>query len=60
MTPHEIKQVREDLGRTYEGMAKILGVSISTILRWENGESVPIPMFRKKLMKLQAYTRGRK
>lgn len=59
MTPAEIKKLRLDLGRTQEGMAKILTVSINTIKQWESGRATPQPVFRAKLAKLHAYINGK-
>ena len=35
MTSDEVKLARKDLGLTQQGLAKALGVSISTVQRWE-------------------------
>lgn len=39
MTPGEIKALREQLGWTQERMARELGVSFSTVNRWEHGKT---------------------
>lgn len=41
ITPKEIKKTRERLGLTQEQYAKVFDVSLRTIIRWENGTSVP-------------------
>lgn len=53
ITAEDIKQIRETLGRTQEGMAAIVEVSQVTWSRWERGESAPLPVFTKKLEKLK-------
>ena len=60
ITAEEIKQIRETLGRTQEGMAAIVEVSQVTWSRWERGESSPLPVFIKKLEKLKRIVSGRK
>ena len=49
----EFKLLREELGFTQEQLARILGVSFSTVNRWEKGKSFP----RKEMIeKLQGLT----
>ena len=60
ITAEEIRQLRETLGRTQEGMAAIVETSQVTWSRWERGESSPLPVFAKKLEKLRRIVAGRK
>jgi putative transcriptional regulator len=39
--PEQVKEVRRQLGLSQEGLAHALGVSFSTINRWENGKTAP-------------------
>ncbi len=40
-TPVNIRRIREAIGSTQEGLARRLGVSLSTISRWEQGRNRP-------------------
>ena len=40
---------RQALGLTQEALANLMGVQRSTVVRWERGETVPLPMIRPKL-----------
>lgn len=50
MTPEEIKVLRIKLGLTQEKFASKLGISFSTVNRWENGASKPsgLAIYRMK------------
>ena len=41
MDKETIKQMRQDLNLTQTDFAKALGVSFSTVSRWENGDIMP-------------------
>ena len=41
VTPKEIKELREKIDATQAEFARALGVSFSTISRWENDEAQP-------------------
>jgi DNA-binding transcriptional regulator YiaG len=41
-----IKEVREQLGLSQEELAHALGVSFSSINRWENGKTAPSKLAR--------------
>jgi DNA-binding transcriptional regulator YiaG len=53
MTAEEIKELRAKLGLTQEAMARAVGVSYPTILRWESGRFKPCRMALEKLEKLR-------
>ena len=38
LTPEEIKGVRERLGMTQEAFAKLTGIGVATLSRWERGQ----------------------
>ena len=40
---------RKVLGLTQEALARLVGAERSTIVRWERGESAPLPLIRPKL-----------
>lgn len=52
ITPTMIKQLREHLGRTQEGMAGIVGTTGVSWSRWESGTHSPLPVYAEKLVKL--------
>lgn len=41
LTEKDLIKIRQKLGVTQEGMARLLGVSFTSINRWENGHSLP-------------------
>jgi len=41
MTGTEVRTLRRDLGMTQEDLAHELGVTVSTVNRWENGHTRP-------------------
>ena len=43
-----VKGVRQQLGLSQEELAHELGVSFSTINRWENSKTVPFKLARRK------------
>jgi putative transcriptional regulator len=47
-----VKELRYNLGMTQEQFAMELGVTISTIQRWENETSQPSPMALKLIKEL--------
>jgi transcriptional regulator with XRE-family HTH domain len=42
-------QRRKALGLTQEALAELMAVGRSTVVRWERGESEPLPWIRPKL-----------
>lgn len=52
MSKGEIKQIRKRLGWSQERLARELGLSFSTISRWERGESKPSPATQHLLNEL--------
>jgi len=60
MTPEEIKRLRDALGDTLEQLAHRLGVTYSTVARWERGLQVPGLYYQGRLRRLRAQvTRAR-
>jgi len=49
----DIRDVRAELGLTQEKLAKRLGVSVTTISRWERGAHKPSSLAIWQLRKLQ-------
>lgn len=41
MNPHRIQEIRRGLRVTQEDFAHMVGVTFSTVNRWENGKSKP-------------------
>ena len=58
ITPKEIESIRYALVRTSEQMGAMFGVSGQTWLNWEQGKSSPLPVFRKRLIKLRDFLIG--
>lgn len=55
----KIKRLRSKLGLTQEQFAAKVGVTFSTVNRWENGRSVPQPLARRILKQLAEEHGGR-
>lgn len=51
-TAAEIRELRERLGLTQEQMAARVGVSFTTISRWERGHRPPSPMAAAALARI--------
>jgi transcriptional regulator with XRE-family HTH domain len=43
-----VKEVRQQLGLSQEELAHALGVSFSSINRWENGKTLPSKLARRQ------------
>ena len=50
--PIDVKTIRLELGFTQEDLARELGLTLSTVSKWEQGISSPSPLAREKLEKL--------
>ncbi len=50
--PIDIKAIRDELGFTQEDLARQLGLTLSTVSKWEQGVSSPSRLAREKLDKL--------
>lgn len=44
-----IRDLRRQMGLTQEKLAAVLGVSFSTLNRWENGRSKPSPLAQERI-----------
>ncbi len=55
MDPDRIKKIRLSLGWSQERLARELGVSFSTVNRWERGRTSPSPLAAKSLEKLDVF-----
>lgn len=64
MKPEEIKTIRTNLGVTQEKFAQLLGTTVVTVNRWENGKTKPSRMSIKEIKEIRAnygsYTTRRK
>ena len=49
----KIRKERGDLGLTQEQFAAKVGVTVSTVNRWENAKGKPSPLAMRELEKLQ-------
>ncbi len=57
MRPERIRHLRKSLGLSQEKFAQLLGVSWTTVNRWEAGHSGPTGMAMRILMLLQGRSR---
>lgn len=48
----KLKEVRRKLGLTQEALAHQLGVSFTSVNRWENGQTTPSPLARRQIEEL--------
>ena len=48
-----VRRVRENLGITQEELAHLLGVTVSTVNRWENGHAEPSKLARRAIARLE-------
>ena len=53
----DIRNLRKTLGLSQEKFAAKLGVSFSTVNRWENGHGKPSPLAMKRIKDLRRGTR---
>lgn len=53
MKDKDIRELRLKLGLSQERFARLLGVSLQTVRRWEEGLTKPLPIISLKLEKLQ-------
>jgi len=57
MTASEVRELRRRLNLTQEQLAQRLGVTVSTVRRWELGTSVPSPMAQRLIAQEDTLTR---
>jgi len=58
ITPRTIASLRQKLELSQERMARLAGVSMRTVARWENGDVEPEPLLKKRLAGLAAVFRA--
>lgn len=58
--PSLVKELRRRLDLTQEQFAQRVGVTYSTINRWENGNRQPQPFLVRRLLELKDELDGRK
>lgn len=56
--PALVKELRERLHLTQEQFAQKVGVTYSTVNRWENGNRMPQPFLVRRLLELKAELDG--
>ena len=52
MTRNQIKNLRQAFGWSQQKLAEQLGISLTTVLRWEKGYTEPSPLALEKLERL--------
>lgn len=50
--PEQIKEIRKRLNLSQEEFAKKLGVSFTSVNRWENGQTKPSKLARRQILNL--------
>lgn len=58
MEDKKIKKLRGQFGLSQERFARLLGVSLQSVRRWETGTSKPLPIISLKLEELEHEMRG--
>lgn len=53
MTPEEIQAIRIKLGVTQEKFAQLLGTTVVSVNRWENGKTRPSRLYIKEMKELR-------
>jgi DNA-binding transcriptional regulator YiaG len=53
MKPEEIKEIRESIGITQEKFASLLGTTVCTVNRWENGKTKPSRLYTIQIKELR-------
>jgi len=53
MTPEEIQEIRHKLCVSQEKFAQLLGTTVVTVNRWENGKTTPSRLYIKELKELR-------
>lgn len=54
MTPEEIQDIRTKLCVSQEKFAQLLGTTVVSVNRWENGKARPSRLYIKELKQLKA------
>jgi len=54
----KIRELRSKLGLTQEQFAARVGVTFSTVNRWESGKSKPSPLAMRQIEELMERTQG--
>lgn len=55
--PEQIKETRKQLNLTQEEFAKKIGVSFTSVNRWENGQTKPSKLAQRQIMNLLEHIR---
>lgn len=53
MTPEEIQAIRTNLCVSQEKFAQLLGTTVVTVNRWENGKTKPSRLYVRELKELR-------
>jgi DNA-binding XRE family transcriptional regulator len=52
MTPKELKRIRKRLGLTQVELAKKIGASEVSVIRWENDKCKPMAFYERQILEL--------
>jgi DNA-binding transcriptional regulator YiaG len=53
-----LKKLREGQSLSQEALARLIGVSVRTVARWENGQCKPSPLATEKLLRFAPAGQG--
>lgn len=54
MTPDEIRAIRTKLNISQERFASLLGTTVTSVNRWENGKATPSRIYIREMKSLRA------
>lgn len=57
MTPFQLRSRREALGLSMEALARRLGISVTTVYRWESGRTELPPMLSLAMAEVERRAR---
>ncbi len=58
MKPEDLKRIRKGLGLTQVELAKRVGASEISVIRWENGHNKPLAVYERQIRELAKKKRG--
>ena len=54
MKPEEIRDIRQGMGVSQEKFAQLLGTTVVSVNRWENGRAKPSRLYIREIKTLEA------
>lgn len=59
MSPEDVKALRHRMNLTQESFAPVVGVTVSTINRWERGLGAPSKLALRRLKEIEAVEKAK-